>query len=51
MTVLDGLTHIETVPVMEFVKMHATMAGPNHDGRDVPVVLTRAVLMADSVGL
>jgi hypothetical protein len=26
MTALDGLAHIETVPVMEFVKMHATMA-------------------------
>ena len=26
MTVLDGLTHIETAPVMQFVKMHATMA-------------------------
>ena len=26
MTALDGLTHIETVPVMQFVKMHATMA-------------------------
>jgi hypothetical protein len=26
MTDLDGLTHIETVPVMQFVKMHATMA-------------------------
>jgi DNA-binding Lrp family transcriptional regulator len=25
MTALDGLTHIETVPVMQFVKMHATM--------------------------
>jgi hypothetical protein len=23
---LDGLTHIETAPVMQFVKMHATMA-------------------------
>ena len=26
MTTLDGLTHIETAPVMQFVKMHATMA-------------------------
>jgi DNA-binding Lrp family transcriptional regulator len=26
MTSLDGLTHIETAPVMQFVKMHATMA-------------------------
>jgi DNA-binding Lrp family transcriptional regulator len=26
MTALDGLTHIETAPVMRFVKMHATMA-------------------------
>jgi len=26
MTALDGLTHIETAPVMKFVKMHATMA-------------------------
>jgi DNA-binding Lrp family transcriptional regulator len=26
MTDLDGLTHIETAPVMQFVKMHATMA-------------------------
>jgi hypothetical protein len=26
MTALDGLTHIETAPVMQFVKMHATMA-------------------------
>jgi DNA-binding Lrp family transcriptional regulator len=26
MTALDGITHIETVPVMQFVKMHATMA-------------------------
>jgi DNA-binding Lrp family transcriptional regulator len=26
MTTLDGLTHIETAPVMRFVKMHATMA-------------------------
>jgi DNA-binding Lrp family transcriptional regulator len=25
MTALDGLTHIETAPVMQFVKMHATM--------------------------
>ena len=25
-TALDGLTHIETAPVMQFVKMHATMA-------------------------
>jgi DNA-binding Lrp family transcriptional regulator len=25
MTTLDGLTHIETVPVMQFVKMHANM--------------------------
>jgi DNA-binding Lrp family transcriptional regulator len=25
MTALDGLTHIEPAPVMEFVKMHATM--------------------------
>ena len=25
MTVLDDLTHIETAPVMQFVKMHATM--------------------------
>jgi DNA-binding Lrp family transcriptional regulator len=26
MTTFDGLTHIETAPVMQFVKMHATMA-------------------------
>ncbi len=26
MTALDGLTHIETAPVMQFVKMHATIA-------------------------
>jgi DNA-binding Lrp family transcriptional regulator len=26
MTALEGLTHIETAPVMQFVKMHATMA-------------------------
>jgi DNA-binding Lrp family transcriptional regulator len=26
MTTLDGLSHIETSPVMQFVKMHATMA-------------------------
>ena len=26
MTDLDGLTHIETAPVTQFVKMHATMA-------------------------
>jgi DNA-binding Lrp family transcriptional regulator len=26
MTGLDGLTHIKTAPVMQFVKMHATMA-------------------------
>jgi DNA-binding Lrp family transcriptional regulator len=26
MTGLDGLTHVETAPVMQFVKMHATMA-------------------------
>jgi DNA-binding Lrp family transcriptional regulator len=26
MTALDGLIHIETAPVMQFVKMHATMA-------------------------
>jgi len=26
MTTLDGLTHIESAPVMRFVKMHATMA-------------------------
>jgi DNA-binding Lrp family transcriptional regulator len=26
MTGFDGLTHIETAPVMQFVKMHATMA-------------------------
>jgi DNA-binding Lrp family transcriptional regulator len=26
MTALDGLTHIEIAPVMQFVKMHATMA-------------------------
>jgi DNA-binding Lrp family transcriptional regulator len=26
MTGLDGLAHIETAPVMQFVKMHATMA-------------------------
>jgi len=26
MTALDGLSHIETSPVMQFVKMHATMA-------------------------
>jgi DNA-binding Lrp family transcriptional regulator len=28
MTDLDGLTHIETAPVMQFVKMHATIAPP-----------------------
>ena len=28
MTALNGLTHIETAPVMQFVKMHATMAPP-----------------------
>jgi DNA-binding Lrp family transcriptional regulator len=28
MTDLDGLTHIETAPVMQFVKMHATIASP-----------------------
>jgi DNA-binding Lrp family transcriptional regulator len=28
MTALDGLTHIETAPVMQIVKMHATMAAP-----------------------
>jgi DNA-binding Lrp family transcriptional regulator len=27
MATLDGFNHIETAPVMEFVKMHATM-GP-----------------------
>jgi hypothetical protein len=26
MTGVDGLTHIESAPVMQFVKMHATMA-------------------------
>jgi DNA-binding Lrp family transcriptional regulator len=26
MNTLDGLTHIETAPVMQFIKMHATMA-------------------------
>jgi hypothetical protein len=26
MTAFGGLTHIETAPVMQFVKMHATMA-------------------------
>jgi DNA-binding Lrp family transcriptional regulator len=26
MTTLDGVTQIETAPVMQFVKMHATMA-------------------------
>jgi hypothetical protein len=26
MTAVGGLTHIETAPVMQFVKMHATMA-------------------------
>jgi DNA-binding Lrp family transcriptional regulator len=26
MTALDGLTHIETAPVMQIVKMHVTMA-------------------------
>jgi DNA-binding Lrp family transcriptional regulator len=26
MTALDGLTHIDTAPVMQFVKMHATIA-------------------------
>jgi DNA-binding Lrp family transcriptional regulator len=26
MTTLEGLTHIETAPVMQFIKMHATMA-------------------------
>jgi DNA-binding Lrp family transcriptional regulator len=31
MTALDGLTHVETAPVMRFVKMHATMARANHD--------------------
>jgi DNA-binding Lrp family transcriptional regulator len=34
MTALDGLTHIETAPVMQFVKMHATMALANHEGSD-----------------
>jgi DNA-binding Lrp family transcriptional regulator len=28
MTTLDALTHIETAPVMQFVKMHATIAPP-----------------------
>ena len=28
MAALDGLTHIETVPVMRAVKMHATMTPP-----------------------
>jgi DNA-binding Lrp family transcriptional regulator len=28
MTAPDGLSHIETAPVMQFVKMHATMAPP-----------------------
>ena len=28
MTDLDALTHIETAPVMRFVKMHATIAPP-----------------------
>jgi DNA-binding Lrp family transcriptional regulator len=28
MTALDGLTHIETAPVMQSVKMHATMTPP-----------------------
>jgi hypothetical protein len=26
MTAVDGVIHIETAPVMQFVKMHATMA-------------------------
>jgi DNA-binding Lrp family transcriptional regulator len=30
MTALDGLTQIETAPVMQFVKMHATMAPLQH---------------------
>jgi DNA-binding Lrp family transcriptional regulator len=36
MTALDGLTHIETAPVMQFVKMHSTPPWPrsNHDGSD-----------------
>ena len=29
MAVLDGLTHIETAPVMRAVKMHATMTPPH----------------------
>jgi hypothetical protein len=32
MTALAGLIHIETAPVMQFVKMHATMARANHEG-------------------
>jgi DNA-binding Lrp family transcriptional regulator len=28
MAALDGVTHIETVPVMRAVKMHATMTPP-----------------------
>jgi len=28
MTALDALTHVETAPVMQFVKMHATIAPP-----------------------
>ena len=28
MTALDGVAHIETAPLMQFVKMHATMAPP-----------------------
>jgi hypothetical protein len=34
MNALDGLTHIEPASVMQFVKMHATMARANHEGSD-----------------
>ena len=30
---LDGLTHLETAPVMRAVKVHATMVLPEHTGR------------------
>jgi DNA-binding Lrp family transcriptional regulator len=33
MAALDGLTHIETVPVMRAVKMHATMTPPRSSAR------------------
>ncbi len=29
----DGVTHIETTPIMQSVKMHATMVLPEHTGR------------------